>query len=108
MQPITQVTAVPTVGTGTQVKLQTTQSFQQVVGPGILTRSTTTTGGNTFLVMDPRLGLVVGQVPQTTVAEQAPAPPLPLPPSAVTPKQTVSIYHFKLPFWLFMSLKILN
>lgn len=51
-------------------KRQAAQNFTPIVGQQILTRSAANGTGNTYLVMDPRLGLVVGQMP-TVSAEQS-------------------------------------
>lgn len=83
----TQVSPVPSAKV-TRQSLQSTQNYQQVVGQGILTRSSANTG-NTYLVMDPRLGLVVSQVPQNSVNSENSTSPS---------KQTVSICNFQRKF----------
>lgn len=67
-----QVSSGTTGSKGTRQSVQATQSYQQMVGQGILTRSTANSSANTFLVMDSGLSFMVGQMS----------------PSNVTPEQT--------------------
>ncbi|KAL0268998.1 UNVERIFIED_CONTAM: hypothetical protein PYX00_010750 [Menopon gallinae] len=69
----TQVSPAST-GKVTRQSVQSTQNYQQVVGQGILTRSSSNNTANAYLVMDPRLGLVVGQVPQNSVNSENTSP----------------------------------
>lgn len=57
-----------TIGKATRQSVQSSPNYKPVVGQGILTRSSTSSGGSTYLVMDPCLGFVVGQVPSQSVS----------------------------------------
>lgn len=65
-----QVATITANGKVTRQNVPATQNFTPIVGQQIITRSAANGASNTYLVMDPRLGLVVGQMPAAAVSTE--------------------------------------